>query len=34
MKPSKQVALLIETSNAYARGLLAGIMAYVRQHQP
>jgi LacI family transcriptional regulator len=26
------VALLIETSNAYARGLLAGINAFVRQH--
>jgi LacI family transcriptional regulator len=34
MKPSKQVALLIETSNAYARGLLRGIMAYVREHEP
>jgi LacI family transcriptional regulator len=28
------VALLIETSNAYARGLLEGINAYVRQHRP
>lgn len=28
-----QVALLIETSNAYARGLLRGIHAYVREHQ-
>lgn len=27
------VALLIETSNAYARGLLHGIRAYVREHQ-
>src|SRR5262245_58859844 len=34
MRPSKQVALLIETSNAYARGLLRGVMAYVREHQP
>ena len=34
MKPSKQVALLIETSNAYGRGLLRGIMAYVREHEP
>src|SRR5216683_1148545 len=33
MKPSKQIALLIETSNAYARGLLRGIMAYVREHE-
>jgi LacI family transcriptional regulator len=28
------VALLIETSNAYARGLLLGIVSYVRAHQP
>lgn len=34
MRQRPSVALLIETSNAYARGLLAGIMAYVRQHQP
>ena len=34
MRPKKQVALLIETSNAYARGLLRGIMAYVREHEP
>lgn len=34
MKPSKQVLLLIETSNAYGRGLLRGIMAYVREHEP
>lgn len=30
----KKVALLIETSNAYARGLLHGIMAYIREHRP
>ena len=30
----KQVALLIETSNAYARGLLRGIVAYIREHRP
>jgi len=30
----KQVALLIETSNAYARGLLRGMLAYIREHQP
>jgi LacI family transcriptional regulator len=30
--PVRQVALLIETSNAYARGLLAGIQTYVRAH--
>ncbi len=29
-----QVALLIETSNAYARGLLEGVAAYLREHQP
>ena len=29
-----RVALLIETSNAYARGLLAGIAEYVREHGP
>ena len=34
MRPSKQVALLIETSNAYARGILRGVMAYVREHRP
>ncbi len=34
MRKRRSVALLIETSNAYARGLLSGIMAYVRQHQP
>ncbi|QGQ99773.1 DNA-binding transcriptional regulator [Paenibacillus psychroresistens] len=28
----KQVALLIETSNEYARGLLSGINAYLREH--
>ena len=30
----KQVALLIETSNAYARGLLRGVVAYRREHTP
>lgn len=29
----RSVALLIETSNAYARGVLAGIIDYVQQHQ-
>ena len=29
-----RVALLIETSNAYGRGLLAGIAEYVREHGP
>lgn len=28
------VALVIETSNAYARGLLRGVMGYVREHRP
>lgn len=30
----RRVALLIETSNAYARGLLEGVTAYLREHQP
>jgi LacI family transcriptional regulator len=30
----RQVALLIETSNAYARGLLQGIVHYIREHRP
>ena len=29
-----KVALLIETSNAYARGLLAGVQAYIRENKP
>lgn len=33
MKPL-EVALLIETSNAYARGLLEGIIQYIRAHHP
>jgi len=28
------VALLIETSNAYARGLLQGVVHYIREHRP
>lgn len=32
MKRRKVVALLIETSNAYARGLLEGIVKYHREH--
>jgi LacI family transcriptional regulator len=28
------VALLIETSNAYGRGLLQGVVHYIREHQP
>lgn len=34
MKPPVKVALLIETSNAYARGLLRGIVSYTRAHRP
>jgi LacI family transcriptional regulator len=34
MQDRKSVALLIETSNAYARGLLDGIIAYQREHEP
>ena len=32
MRTRPKVALLIETSNAYARGLLGGIVAYMREH--
>ena len=32
--PLRQVALLIETSNAYARGLLQGVVSYTREHGP
>jgi LacI family transcriptional regulator len=32
-RPRKEVALLIETSNGYARGLLSGIIAYMREHE-
>ena len=34
VKSPPQIALLIETSNAYARGLLRGVMAYIREHRP
>jgi LacI family transcriptional regulator len=33
-KPQKHVALLIETSNEYSRGLLSGIKSYMRTHRP
>lgn len=33
MQQPRQVALLIETSNAYARGLLHGIIDYIRKHE-
>ena len=29
-----KVAILIETSNSYARGLMRGIVAYMREHRP
>ena len=34
MKSSPRIALLIETSNEYARGLLRGIVGYIREHRP
>lgn len=36
LRPPKrrEVALLIETSNAYARGLLQGVVHYIREHRP
>jgi LacI family transcriptional regulator len=34
MRQRPAVALLIETSNSYARGLLRGVKAYVREHEP
>src|SRR6266567_1896178 len=33
-RPRKTVALLVETSNEYARGLLHGVVSYVREHRP
>ncbi|WP_437225922.1 substrate-binding domain-containing protein [Planctomicrobium sp. SH661] len=30
----REVALLIETSNGYARGLVEGIIRYIREHHP
>jgi LacI family transcriptional regulator len=33
MTATVKVALLIETSNAYARGLISGIVSYIREHQ-
>ncbi len=33
MKKRRSVALLIETSNAYARGVLDGVVGYVRQNE-
>ncbi|HOX06915.1 MAG TPA: DNA-binding transcriptional regulator [Planctomycetota bacterium] len=34
MSRQLKVALLIESSNAYARGLLRGVAAYMREHRP
>ena len=34
MSTRQRVALLIETSNAYARGILQGIIQYINQHEP
>lgn len=34
MASQKSVALFIETSNAYARGLLEGVLQFVRHHEP
>lgn len=33
MRRRYQVALLVETSNTYARGLLEGVITYVREHE-
>ena len=33
MRNRHSVALLIETSNSYARGVLEGVVDYVRQHE-
>ena len=30
----RKVALLVETSNAYGRGLVHGVVNYVREHRP
>jgi LacI family transcriptional regulator len=34
VKAPLKVALLVETSNSYARGLLRGIVSYIREHRP
>ncbi len=33
-RPRLRVALIIETSNAYARNLLQGVVGYIREHAP
>jgi LacI family transcriptional regulator len=32
--PRRTIALLIETSNSYARGVLGGVIQYTREHEP
>jgi len=34
MRSRRRVALVIETSNAYARNLLLGVVSYIREHAP
>lgn len=34
MRSRRRVALVIETSNAYARNLLLGVVGYIREHAP
>lgn len=34
MKQRPSIALLIESSNSYARGLLRGVMSYIHEHHP
>lgn len=34
MRKRRKVALLIETSNAYGRGVLHGVVRYIREHEP
>ena len=33
-RTNRRVAVVIEASNAYARGLLTGILRHVREHDP
>lgn len=34
LRRRRRVALMIETSNSYARGLLEGVIDYMREHEP
>jgi LacI family transcriptional regulator len=34
VKLPPKVALLVETSNSYARGLLRGVVSYISEHRP